>query len=264
MHSKNSNVLELISHNVITSVVKNIYGQIAEQAQSSIESDVLQYIKTVGPIFKILNATGVLKKEDLIESLERIIVDSASFELRKEAVFEMVLNIDDVETHLNLPIADRRVILKEIEKWYHSKDVRKRTFAAKLDKKLSFAIARGDVNKLKVLTDFWGINRKNVSGISILQLAIYYRQHGFIDWLTSNSKFNFNAKNALGFSEVEQLRLSGREELADAIERVRPEAKGRHFQVRERNFHENTEDYPMGTPIIDFVKIEPRVIYDGK
>jgi len=121
------------------------------------------------------------------------------------------------------------------------------------------AIENGEMKRLETLIDsgFFEINHKNVSQVSVLQLAAYYRQDQVINWLISNPGFDFNAKNPLGFTEIEQLYLSGRGELADAIQRARPEVRARRFQVKERNHDEKTAEYPQGTPIVDFVRIEP-------
>jgi formylglycine-generating enzyme required for sulfatase activity len=115
------------------------------------------------------------------------------------------------------------------------------------------------VKILKTLCNshFFDINNKNISQVSVFQLAVYYKQQAIIDWLITNTKFDFNAKNSLGFTEVEQLKLRGYAELADTIKRKRPEVFTRKIEVKERNTEEKTSEYPDGTPIIDFVRIEP-------
>jgi formylglycine-generating enzyme required for sulfatase activity len=105
-------------------------------------------------------------------------------------------------------------------------------------------------------SQFFNINHKNISQVSVLQLAAYYKKRLIIDWLIANPDFDFNAKNRLGFTEIEQLRLSGKGELADTIERERPEVYSQKFKVSERNTDQVTSDYPNGTPIIDFIRIE--------
>ena len=260
---QNSSVSKLISEDVMASVVKNIYGRVAQMAQSSKESDILKYVKTVGPILKTVDTVGLLKNRDFIQYLERLSSGRGSFDLRKEAVFEILLNAENFENSLNfkrdLSQAELRVVTTEIREWHKSPDARKRKFAVELNKKWSEAIEKGEVKRLEALVDssFFEINHKNVSEVSMLQLAGYYKQNKVIEWLVSNPEFDFNAKNARGFTEVEQLLLSGKTELAAAIARARPEVQVRRFQVKERNVNEKTKEYPEGTPIVDFVRIEP-------
>jgi formylglycine-generating enzyme required for sulfatase activity len=83
----------------------------------------------------------------------------------------------------------------------------------------------------------------------LLQLADYYDQRDIIEWLMKNPDFDFTAKDASGFTEIEQLRLRGKDAQADEIEKLRPEAVSRRLTVSERN--------PDGSPIIDFVRFEP-------
>ncbi len=260
---QNSSVSKLISEDVMASVVKNIYGRVAQMAQSSKEADILKYVKTVGPILKTVDTVGLLKNRTFIQYLESLSQGRGSFDLRKEAVFEILLNVENFENHLNfkrdLSAQELKIVTAEIRGWHKSSDARKRKFAVELNKKWSDAIEKGEVKRLEALVDssFFEINHKNVSQVSMLQLAAYYKQNKIIDWLVSNPEFDFNAKNARGFTEIEQLRLSGRTELADAIEQVRPDTRGRRFQIKERNVNEKTREYPDGTPIVDFVRIEP-------
>lgn len=260
---QNSGISNLISEVVMASVVKNIYGRVATLAQSSKESDHLKYVKIVGPILKTLDSIGLLRNREFIQYLKHLSNSRAGFDLRKEAVFEILLNVEIFENHLDfkrdLSAEELKVVTTEIKDWHKSPDARKRKFAVKLNKRWSEAIEKGEVQKIEALVDsiFFDINHKNVSQVSMLQLAAYYKQNKIIDWLIHNPEFDLNAKNPHGFTEVEQLRLSGRGELADSIERARPEAKGRTFQVKERNVNEKTREYPEGTPIVDFIRIEP-------
>lgn len=266
---QNSSVSKLISEDVMALVVKNIYARVESMARSSKGVDVLMYVKTVGPILKTVDAVGLLKKQDFIHYLERLVRGEddfrgeGGFDVRKEAVFEMLLNVESFENHLNfkrdLQPGELKTVIREIKEWHKSSDVRKRKFAVDLNKKWSEAIEKGEMKRLEALVDseFFEVNHKNVSQVSMLQLAAYYEQNEIIDWLVKNPGFDFNAGNAHGFTEVEQLYLSGRAELADAIQRARPEVRARRFQVKERNHDEKTADYPQGTPIVDFVRIEP-------
>jgi len=268
---QSSSISKLISEDVLASVVKNIYSRVAQMAHSSSESDILKYVRTVGPILKTVDSVGLLRATRFIDYLERLSQSkTASFDLRKEAVFEILLSVENFKNQVNfkkdLSEPELAAVKSEIREWHKSPDARKRKVAVELNKKWSEAIENGNVNKLEALIDsgIFDINHKNLSQVSMLQLAGYYKQRAIIDWLVANPEFDFNAKNKLGITEVEQLRLSGRCELADAIEQGRPEVRARRFKVRERNTDQKTAEYPNGTPIIDFVRIEPNSFMRGE
>lgn len=58
---------------------------------------------------------------------------------------------------------------------------------------------------------------------------------------------DLSLKDAQGHTDVEQIRLLGKNEIADFIESKRPEQTSRKFSVKERNAD--------GSPILGFVKI---------
>ena len=256
---QNSAVSKLISPDVLASVVKNIYGRVSYLAQSSNEAEVLRYIRTVGPIIKTVDSVGLLKTSTFVDYLDGLSRSpTSSFELRKEAVFEILLASQDTlnfENHLNfkrdLSEEELQVVAREIKEWGNSSDARKRRFAGELDNRWLKAIENGDIKKIQALIDsrFFDLNYKNISGHSLLLLADYYDQKNIIDWLIQNPNFDFNKKNNLGLTEVEQLRLLGKNKLADQIQQARLDVVARRFNVKERN-----DD---GSPIIDFVRIEP-------
>jgi formylglycine-generating enzyme required for sulfatase activity len=237
---------------------------VATLSKSANEVDLIRYIKTVGPILKTLEANGVLKQDSFFNYLDKLIKSpNLSFNLRQQAVFELLLSSgENFEQHLNfkndLKPHELKILVTEIKDWDKSQDQRKRKFAVQLNKKWSKTIENGDLTKLEELIDsqFFDINYKNISQVSVLRLAVYYKHQTIIDWLIKNPKFDFNAKNSVGYNEVEQLRLSGKSEIADMIEQKRTEVQSQKFKVRERNSEQKTTDYPNGTPIIDFVRFE--------
>jgi formylglycine-generating enzyme required for sulfatase activity len=225
----------------------------------------IRYIKTVSPILKTLETNEVFKKGSFFNYLDKLIkTPTLSFNLRKQAVFELLLSsAENFEQHLNfkndLNTHVLKTIVNETRQWAKSQDLRKRKFADQLSMKWSKAIENGDVKRLEALIEsqFFDVNYKNISHVSVLQLASYYKQQAIIDWLIKNPEFDFNAKNSVGYNEVEQLRLSGKSEIADMIEHQRPEVQSQKFMLQERNTEIKTTDYPNGTPIIDFVRFEP-------
>jgi formylglycine-generating enzyme required for sulfatase activity len=261
---QNSSIEKLISSVVLGSVAKNVFGRVVNLSKSVNEVDLIRYIKTVGPILKTLEANGVIKQDSFFNYLDKLIkTPTLSFNLRKQAVFELLLSSgENFEQHLNLKkdfeSNELKTLITEMRVWDKSQDARKRKFAVQLNKKWSKAIENGEVKKLEALIDsqFFDINYKNINQVSMLQLAVYYKHNAIIDWLIKNLEFNFNAKNSFGYNEVEQLRLSGKGEIADMIEQQRPGVKSQKFKIKERNIEQKTTEYPNGTPIIDFVRIE--------
>ena len=261
---RNSYIEKLFSNDVLNSVAKNVYHRVSEHAQSSNETNILRYIKTVGPILRRIDSLEIIKSAQFHDYLYRLIQSpKASSNLKRQAVFELLLTNENFDEHLNfrrdLQPDELRELTSEIKEWENTTNFRKRKFLIELNKKCSEAIAKGDIEKLRAYVDsgIIDINHKNISQVSILQLASYYKQKRVIDWLIANPEFDFNVKNDFGFTEVEQLRLSGKEGFANLIENQRPESRARRLIVNERNVNERTNDYPNGTPIVDFVRFEP-------
>jgi hypothetical protein len=264
------NALRFFSRDTMISIFKNIYdGMTPWWRHSSKESDILIYIKVVDSMLKILDSMGIPKTEEFLQHLKYLSQGPWSSDLRKEAIFQFILNSEipfilnktllSEKLEMNLSTEEFNAILAEIKRWDQSSDVHKRNFFIQINTLWSQAIQDGNIKKIQELIDtgFFEINYKNISQVSLLQLAAYYKQDNIIDWLISNPEFDFQTKNAQGFNEIEQLRLSGRGDLANYIEQQRREAKGHPFHVKERNTHEKSVIYPEGTPIIDFVRIEP-------
>jgi formylglycine-generating enzyme required for sulfatase activity len=261
---QNSSIEKLISSDVLVAVAKNVFGRVANLAKSQNDDDQIRYIKAIGSILKILDSNGVLKQNSFFNYLEKLIkTPTLNFNLRQQAVFELLLSSgENFEQHLNfkndMRLDELKVLASEISEWSKAHDPRKRKFAARLNKTWSESIENGDVKRLKALKEyqFFDINHKNISQLSVLQLAAYYKHKKIINWLIKNPDFNFNAKNSVGQNEVEQLRLSGKGEFADYILQKRPDIQAQKFSVQERNTDQKTNEYPNGTPIVDFVRFE--------
>jgi formylglycine-generating enzyme required for sulfatase activity len=251
---QNSSVNKLISAETLSSVVKNVYARIEFLSQSNQEADQMRYIQTVGPIAQTLEKQGLLKVAVFAKHLDQFIVNPhASFELRKLSAFEEIL-MSDSGLHSKKYFTENEwnQITHEIKtQWQKDTDARKRKYFISLDQKWSNAIEKADSQKLEDLAEsgFFDVNHKSISGYSTLLRAEYYGQRKVIDWLIQNPEFDFNAKNEQGLSQVEQLRLAGKLDLAKEIEEKRPESKSREFDIRERN--------KDGSPIISFVKVKP-------
>jgi formylglycine-generating enzyme required for sulfatase activity len=262
---QNSAASKLVSSDTLSAVVKNVYSRIEPLATAAQESERIRYIQTVGPILKTLEAQGLTRSQTFFEYLDRLAgAPGATLEIRKLVAFEKLLASDNFETGLDFKKLfskeELTPVLNEIKAWQVSADVRQRKFATGLNQKWSEAIEKGETRRLEALTEsgLFDVNYKNVSGDSTLLLADYFNQRAVIDWLIVNRTFDFNAKNKRGFNQVEQLRLLGKNEMADKILRDRPDISARDFRVKERN-----DD---GTPIMGFVKIDPKpfLMGDGK
>ncbi len=262
------NVEIFISKEVFSAVAKNIFLRVSATSHSSNDKEILKYIKTLGPIIKLIDSMGVFKSEHFFDYLTELIQSpTINFSVREQALFELLQSNENFEQYLtqrseSAPTEFKTFIKKimpEVYEWHKSSNPRKRKFAAELNCVWSNAVESGDRQRLKALiaSNLFDINHKNLSQVSMLQLAEYYKQVFLITWLLHNPDFDFNSKNKSGFTEVEQLRLSGKASIADLIQELRPEVQARKFVVKERNLELKTTQYPEGTPIVDFVRIEP-------
>jgi formylglycine-generating enzyme required for sulfatase activity len=268
---QNSNISKLISEDILNSVVKNIFNRVSSLTRSLIEADIVRYIKTIAPILKILDSTETLKTQSFFDYLDQLIKSpSVSFSIKRVALFELLLSSENIELHLNFKegfkVAELKELTDEIRDWGESPDTRKRGFNLKLLNTLSQVIEDGRIEVLEsfINAKLFDVNFKNKSQVSILQLAAYFNQMKIIVWLIANPQFDFNAKSSLGYTEVEQLRLSGKSEFADVIEQNRPDVQSRKIKVRERNIDYRNAEYFNGTPIIDFVRFEPGSFMMGR
>ena len=208
---------------------------------------------------KILDTNGILSNKEFLRFLERVVTESSfSAQLKEQAIVEIILNAENLQPYSYLK-PQFEGVRGQIMGWHRSSDPRKRSFALELSNKWSKSIEERNLSKLQDLTktDLILLNSRNESDVSVMQLAAYYKQSEIIDWLTQNRDFDLSFKNKLGFNEIEQLLLSGEVEIANVIRQARPDIQVRPIEIKERHTNQKTEDYPEGTPIIDFVRIEP-------
>ncbi len=259
---QNSVVQELISSKTLSTVAENIYDKVKAFSNSKQESERIFYIKTVGPIFKLLHAAGVLDAAQFIKYLESLSAKpGVSFELRKTATFELLFAPEEFQVSVNLKkwFSESELILMQAEFYegIDSKDIRKNKFVTSLQQRWTRAIERGEIYNLEefIESGFFGVNYQSVSGQSLLLLASYYKQKTVIDWLIKNPEFDFSIKNKAGYNQIEQLQLAGKDDLANKVARARRDVPVRKFKVVEHN--------KDGSPIIDFVPIEPNSFVMG-
>jgi hypothetical protein len=254
---QDSNINKLINENTLISVVRNVFHVISNLAKSTSDQDLLRYIQTVGPIAKTLDKYKILNTNDFLNYLRTLIkTHTKNFEFQKQVTFELILQSNIYQEQIKLKdifISEKEIreIQSEIENWHLSKDHHKRKYALDLNHYWTQAIENEELLNFRPFLEsgIFTINHKNFSEVSILQLAAYYKHTKLINWIINNPDFDFNAKNKSGYTEVEQLMLIGKIELAHQIMDKRPEVIASNFQIKERNSD--------GTPIIDFIKINP-------
>ncbi|MCB0368236.1 MAG: SUMF1/EgtB/PvdO family nonheme iron enzyme [Bdellovibrionales bacterium] len=233
----------------------NLIQDLLNLKNSQDPQDVLIFVYS-GQVVAQLEKLGLFSvkefEKDLMSILER---KELPFNIRKQAVFEVLLiKSEQNQNELGLDFKnfdeqEKTQISSEIRQWSKSSDKRRKKFADSLNDKWSEAVAKSDIKTLESFSalKLFDINSRNESGFSILLIAIHTDQKAVVEWLIENPKLDLNHKDDLGFTDVEQARLLGKNEMADYIESKRPESRSRRFEVKERN-----DD---GTPIISSVKI---------
>lgn len=255
---------QLISEKVRQTVIKNVYSQVQAWAESENPALIEKYIEVVDTSLETLELTKTFKLQNLIDFLTKTLhTKNASFSLRKKSFLTLL----PFTYHTNFrPILKEifndeeiKLVQEEFWNWHQSKDNRKKRFFLNLKKIWSNSIQEGLVDSLNsfIKSGLFDLNPRLPGQISILQLASYYQHIKILDWLIKNPQFDFNRRDPNGYTEVEQLILRGKTDWAQEIQKDRPEVQVKSFELRERNTDQKTKDYPQGTPIVDFVRIEP-------
>lgn len=261
------NHYEIFTHQVKMGVASHIFDQIKSKAQSDNDFEKLKYIKIIGQMLHVLDSIDSLDIARFQHYLFDIIKEKKhGFLLRKEAIFEFYLanpkQIPDLRLRDWFSDQELNRFIPEIASWWRSTDTRKSSFFMDLSQRWSQAIEQARItDTILPLIDsgLFSLNGKNYAQKSILQIASYNEQYAILDWLIKIPGFDFNNRDELGYTEVEQLILSGKLDWADEIRKKRPEIQVRTFEIRERDITQNTKNYPQGIPFVDFVKFEPGV-----
>lgn len=218
-------------------------------------SDVLKYVSS-GQVVSQLEKLGLFSVKEFEKDLGKILErQDLPFNIRKQAAFEaLLIKSEQNQNELNLDFkrfdeTERTQVSSEIRQWSKSSDKRRKKFADSLTDKWSDALAKSDIKTLEafVALKLFDINTRDEGGFSTVHRAIHMDQKAVVEWLVANPKLDLSQKDDLGLTDVEHARLLGKNEMADFIEKRRPESKSRKFDVKERNAD--------GTPIINFVKI---------
>jgi len=239
---------------------------------SNQESDLLKYI-SIGPFVEQLQGLGLYKmdqyKDDLTKILKR---PEVSFQVKKAAAFELLL-LNDQNVQANQNIQGKSTLLdfsqfndnekmqmiSEIRQWGKSNNERRKKFYNELGLKWEKSLTNGDIATITSLVELklFDLNTKNESGFLPLVIAGHANQKQLVEWMLKNPNLNLSQKDEFGHSITDQLRLSGKREMADYIEQKRPDLKSeKKIETKERT-DIKTAKYPMGMPIVDFVEIRP-------
>ena len=251
---------KILNEDIVRAVLKRIYSTFEHLQNSKDEADIKKYLDLLIPVVKNLEEMKILKTFEFPDYLDQILKSNHSWNLREFAAQEeLFLEMDPMKSNPAKYLSDHdmQVVAAKIKTWEKSDDPRQKKLYEKINDDWIHAIEKGEVAQIEtfVKLKFFDLNYQNLSGFRILSLAHYYEQKDLVEWLIQNPKYDFASKNADGFTDVEQLRLIGENNLADRIQKTRPDAIGRNFKVKERNA-EKSELYPEGIPIVDFVKIK--------
>ncbi len=226
-------------------------------------NDVLKYVSS-GQVVAQLEKLGLFSVKDFEKDLNQIIAKiELPFNVRKQAAIEiLLLNVEKNELNFDFKYFaenEKTQFSSEIKQWSKSSDKRKKKFADNLDQQKQKVLESDEPSKLKALFDLKlaDLNERNISGFSLLLEAIYNQSQKIIDSIIADKNYDFTKKDQHGYTDVERLRLFGKSDLADLIEKKRPEAKSnKKIVIKERN-----DD---GTPIIDSVRVEPGTFKMGE
>jgi formylglycine-generating enzyme required for sulfatase activity len=265
----NPKIKDLVAEATVTQVVKQVYNKLAPLKDSRNENDILKYINIISPILPELIKSKALTKDEFKNYLIHKKKEGLSTEVVCSVVIELALSegADRFIENLNLKDLDTKaksLVIEKIKSFSQSKDHRKQTVFNKLSEEKESSFKENNARKLENLLnlDLIDLNVVNISGHSLLLEAAYYEAQNVIDFLISNRDFNVDRKNKHGRNDVEELRLLGKDEVADYIEQKMGQTKSKKLKLKERS-SKKTELYPAGEPIIDSVRIEPGTFMMG-
>ncbi len=228
---------------------------------SAKEEDLLKYISS-GAFVGQLERLGLYKTEQYKADLKQILDrENVSFQVKKQAVFEIMVvgdgSISDKDFS-KFNDQEKTQMISEIRQWGKSNNERRKNFYNGLEAKWELTLQASDTATLGTLIslNLFNLNTKNESGFLPIIIAAHANQKAIVEWILNQPDVDFSSKDEFGLNMIEQLRLMGRNEMADLIQDRHPELKSAKIEVRERT-NVKTLDYPMGMPIMGFVDIGP-------
>lgn len=265
----NQKINDLVAKETVTHVVKQVYKKLAPLKESQNKNDILKYIKITSAILPELIKSQSLTKVEFQNYLNQKKKEGLSTEVASTALIELALSegVDRFIENLHLEGEDAKIkqlVIKKIKSFSSSRDQRKKTVSNKLSEEKENSFKENNPRKLEKLLSLGvlDINDVSISGHSLLLEAAYYEAQSVIDFLITNRDFNIDQKNKQSRNDVEDLRLLGKDTIADYIEQKIGEEKSKRLKAKERH-HTKTEVYPEGEPIIASVRIEPGTFMMG-
>lgn len=214
--------------------------------------DILRYILSEQVVIQ-LDKLSLFSIKEFITDLITISTNKRlSFALRKQAFFEVFLigmenNIKELNINFeSFSDAERTQIFSEIKQWSKSSNSRKKRTFNILDNWADFLI-KGDLKTMRIIIalKLYDINNMNENKFSMLLLSILMGQKDIVDLLIS--KFGFNLKESLGFSDIELEKTLEQNGINSYLKFARFKSIIKKVSIKERNRD--------GSPIIDMVKI---------
>ncbi len=265
----NQKIKDLVAEATVTQVVKYVYNKLAPLKDSRNENEILMYMRTIGHILPELIKSQVLTEDGFKNYLTYKKKEGLSTEVVSSVVIELALleGVDSFVENLNLRDLDTKtksLVIEKIKAFSQSKDHREQAVFIRLSEEQESSFTENNARILENLInlDLIDINDVSISGHSLLLKAVYYEAQNVIDYLISNRDFDINRKNKHGRNDVEELRLLGKDQMADYLEQKMAQTKSKQLKLKERN-SKKTELYPEGEPIIDSVRIDPGTFMMG-
>ncbi len=202
--------------------------------ESPQEQDVLKYVSS-GQIIGQLEKLGLFSQKEFLNDLGRIANDSSkSFQLRRQAFFEILL-INSKSDSNSLPDfqstrfsdAEKTQMISEVKQWSKSSDKRKKQFADGINDKWFAAARTGNETLVSGLLSLRlvEINQKNQMGYTALMIAVQNHQVKMIEHLLSDSKVNLLEPDNKGFAVLDHALALGHQDLVKLVRKKRPEVK---------------------------------------
>jgi formylglycine-generating enzyme required for sulfatase activity len=237
--------------------VEQLVKELNQFKNSNNPDDIVKYI-LMGKIVSKLQQVGAYSEYEFELDLRNIIQNKEiPFNIRKRTVFELLLYKYEIQRRifrldlLKIPDHEMKQIVSEVKQWSKTNDPRRKNFMKGLGQDINFCLNQDKPSFLKFYLDvnLIDINSRDQSNMSLFLKAVVNHKRNIVNWLLQDPKLDLSYRDQYGFTDIENAKLLGAHNLAEYIETIRPEAKGRDLKIKLRNSD--------GNPIMDFVKIHP-------
>jgi len=184
----------LIPEKAYEAILKHLLERFTPKAKSNNHRDIVEFVQVIGSLSEGLDKFGIVSRAEMKRYLISLIQSSrASFELRREAFFELIL-LDESSARLldeQFSASEATQIEKAVFSWEKQTfDPRKSRFFEKLDSKVIDFIADAPWAEQKPTEDqaieliqnlFFYINAVDANGKGVLFYAISHGWHRMLD-----------------------------------------------------------------------------------